>query len=96
MTKKDIVEIVAAAAKNNHQINKSHIKDIVDCIFETFMDVLAKEGRIEIRDFGVFAVKKTPARFGRNPLTKEEAVIPARNIIQFKAGKKMKEEVEKA
>jgi len=96
MTKKDIVEIVAETAKNNLHINRSHIKDIVDCVFDTFIDILAQDGRFEIRDFGVFSVKKTPARIGRNPLTKEEAVIPARNIIQFKVGKKMKEEVEKA
>ena len=94
MTKADIIEIVAAQIKRKgNPIKKSHIKVMVECVFDVFIEKLAKEGRIEIRGFGVFKVKRTPARIGRNPLTKEEAEVPARNIVQFKAGKRMKEVV---
>jgi nucleoid DNA-binding protein len=89
MTKKDIVEIVAGSSKDK----KNHIKMIVETIFDVFMDLLAKEDRIEIRNFGVFRVKDTPPRIGRNPVTKEIADVPARKIVQFKAGKTMKERV---
>ncbi len=89
MTKKDIIEIVSQTAK----LKKNHTKAIVECVFEVFIDILAREGRIEVRNFGVFKVKRTPARVGRNPVTKESADVPARNIIQFKAGKFMKDRV---
>ena len=94
MTKKDIVDILAATYGKKNHIQKDHLKDIVDCTFDAFIDLLANDGRMEIRNFGVFTVKKTPARVGRNPMTKEEAIVPARNRIQFKAGKIMKDLVQ--
>lgn len=90
MTKKEIVEYVSEQTK----LKKNHTKAIVECVFDVFVDTLAEEGRIEVRNFGVFKVKRTPARVGRNPLTKESADVPARNIVQFKAGKYMKDLVE--
>ncbi len=89
MTKKEIIEIVSQKTK----LKKNHTKAIVECVFDVFIDILAREGRIEVRNFGVFKVKRTPARVGRNPVTKESADVPARNIIQFKAGKFMKDRV---
>jgi len=89
MTKKEIIDMVAERTAQKH----SHTKAVVEHVLEVFIDKLAEEGRIEIRNFGVFKVKKTPARVGRNPKTREVAPVPARNIIQFKAGKMMKEEV---
>ena len=89
MTKKEIIEIVAQRTRQK----KNHTKAIVECVFDVFIETLASEGRIEVRNFGVFKVKKTPARVGRNPVTKESADVPARNIVQFKAGKYMKDRV---
>lgn len=89
MTKKEIVEIISERTK----LKKNHTKAIVECVFDVFIETLAREGRIEVRNFGVFKVKRTPARVGRNPLTKESADVPARNIVQFKAGKYMKDRV---
>ena len=87
MTKKDIIEVVAERCSDK----KNHIKTIVETVFEAFTELLSEEQRIEIRNFGVFRVKDTPARIGRNPVTKEVADVPARKIVQFKAGKTMKE-----
>ena len=89
MTKKDIIEIVS----NRCEDKKNHIKTIVETYFDVFIDLLAKEKRIEVRNFGVFKVKDTPARIGRNPVTREVADVPARKIVQFKAGKTMKEKI---
>jgi integration host factor subunit beta len=89
VTKKDIIEIVAR--KTGHK--KNHIKIITECVFDVFTERLATERRMEIRNFGVFKVKDTPARIGRNPISKEAADVPARRIVQFKAGKTMKEQV---
>ena len=91
MTKKEIIEIVSEQTK----LKKNHTKAVVESVFEVFVEILASEKRIEVRNFGVFKVKRTPARIGRNPVTKESADVPARNIVQFKAGKHMKERVAK-
>lgn len=89
MTKKDIIDIVS----NKTRLKKNHTKAVVECIFDVFIEMLARDKRIEIRNFGVFKVKDTPARVGRNPVTKEAAPVPPRRIVQFKAGKEMKEQV---
>lgn len=89
VTKKEIIEIVAQRTRQK----KNHTKAIVECVFDVFIDTLARDKRIEVRNFGVFKVKRTPARVGRNPVTKESADVPSRNIVQFKAGKYMKERV---
>lgn len=89
MTKKDIIDIVS----NRTRLKKNHTKAVVECIFDVFIEMLARDKRIEIRNFGVFKVKDTPARVGRNPVTKEAAPVPPRRIVQFKAGKDMKEQV---
>ena len=89
MTKKEIIEIVSARTSTR----KNHSRVIVESALDVFVEILANEGRIEVRNFGVFKVKETPERIGRNPVTREEASVPARKIIQFKAGKLMKDVV---
>ncbi|MEW6235349.1 MAG: HU family DNA-binding protein [Candidatus Omnitrophota bacterium] len=90
MTKKEIIEIVTRwMIEKGERIDKNHLRGVIECVLEAFIDLLASDGRIEIRGFGIFKIKKTPARVGRNPVTKEEAKVPARNIVQFKAGRYM-------
>lgn len=52
-----------------------------------------EEGRIELRNFGVFQVKERKARKARNPKTGETVDVPARLAVVFKAGKEMEERV---
>jgi len=87
VTKKEIIEQVSEVTDTK----KNHSRAIIESVLDVFVEILASEGRIEIRNFGVFKVKDTPARIGRNPVTKEVADVPARKIIQFKAGKVMKQ-----
>jgi len=61
MTKCDVIEaIVENQKKNRKPIKRIHISAIVECVFDVFIEQLVKEGRIEIRDFGMFKVKITP------------------------------------
>jgi len=92
MTRKDLIKIIADRIKDK-SIKKFHIEMIMETALEAFIDILAEAGRIENREFGVFAVKRTPERPGRNPITKETVMIAPRNFVQFRAGKKMKEMV---
>ncbi len=91
MVKKDIIEFV----NKNTTHETRQISAIVECLLNVFMEILARERRIEIRDFGVFEVRRTPPRVGRNPVTGEQAPVPARNIVHFKAGKRMRRVVGK-
>jgi DNA-binding protein HU-beta len=56
---------------------------------------LQKGDKVQITGFGVFEVKKREAHIGRNPRTKENIEIPETLVPQFKAGKALKEAVNK-
>jgi nucleoid DNA-binding protein len=65
---------------------------IVDEICDAIRQIVAKQGRIEIRDFGVFQAKTRKPRIGRNPKRKEnEYPIPERRVVTFKMGKELKQ-----
>jgi integration host factor subunit beta len=50
------------------------------------------ERRLELRDFGVFEVKKTKAKpSARNPQTNEPVFVPSRRKTHFKPGKRIQE-----
>jgi len=52
---------------------------------------LKKEKKIKISNFGTFTIRKKKTRIGRNPKTKEEKMISARNVILFKPSKNFKD-----
>ena len=62
-------------------------------VFESMIETLVKDGRIELRNFGVFKVKKRKPRQGRNPRTGEKVLVPERTVVTFKAGEEMEERV---
>ena len=64
---------------------------IVDALVSSIKDTIAKHGRLEIRDFGVFEVKQRKGRMGRNPKNKKEYPIPSHKAITFKPGKDLQE-----
>ncbi len=75
---------------------KLNVKDkealtIIDHLIESMKDTIIRHGRLEIRDFGVFEVKKRKQRVGRNPKNKKEYPIPSHNAVTFKPGKEIKE-----
>ena len=67
---------------------------MVSKTLDIISEALAKGNNVELRNFGVFEVKSTKPRVGRNPNRPEIPVpIPARSVVRFKAGKVMKAEV---
>ena len=65
--------------------------DVIQKTLDQISEALAKGGKVELRNFGVFEVKVRKARVGRNPNKPETDVpIPARAMVKFKAGKEMK------
>ena len=91
MTKKQIVQMIS----DKTGLTQLQTKDIVDLTFEAIVNTLLEEGRIELRNFGVFEVKQRKARKARNPRTGEKVDVPPKNVVTFKPGKEMEEKVRK-
>src|SRR5262245_65411900 len=68
-------------------------KEIVQKTFNAIVDTLVEEGRIELRNFGVFEVKMRAARKARNPRTGQRVDVPQKFVVTFKPGKEMEEKV---
>ena len=89
MSKTELVEFVAAEAN----MTKADAARAVDAVMKGITEGLKKDGKVALVGFGTFASKKRPAREGINPLTKEPMKIPAKNVVSFKAGSKLKDVV---
>jgi nucleoid DNA-binding protein len=89
MTKKEIVRSIADSLGLSHK----KTREIVQYTFDTVVETIVKEGRIELRNFGIFEVKKRAARKAHNPKTGEEVQVPEKYVVTFKAGKSMEERV---
>jgi integration host factor subunit beta len=100
VTKKEIVKTICDRANKKKLIPKHNLtqlatKEIVQWTFEAIVATLVKEGRIELRNFGVFEVKQRKPRKARNPRTGERVDVEAKNVVTFQPGKYMEEEVRK-
>jgi integration host factor subunit beta len=89
MTKREMA-VAIAEAMNQPQIL---VQGIIQRVFDGIINTLEKERRIELRNFGVFEVKKRKPRKARNPRTGEKVMVPARFVVTFKAGREMAERV---
>ena len=65
-------------------------------ILEAIGSALARGDRVEVRGFGSFGLNYRPPRTGRNPKSGELVNVPGRSVPHFKAGKEMRERVERA
>jgi nucleoid DNA-binding protein len=90
MTKKEVVTALA----EKHGLPRSLIHDAVQMIFNGIIDTLVTEGRIELRNFGVFQVKRRKARKARNPRTGEPVEVAERSVVTFRPGQEMENRVE--
>ena len=69
--------------------------ELVNLVFKGFADELRKGGRIEIRGFGSFVVRKYDAYTGRNPKTGKSIKVFPKRLPFFKVGKELKEKVDR-
>ena len=91
ITKKDLAKRTALIVGEKLFLTEKVVDGVFQALRE-FMSEASPEVRIEIRDFGVFEVKKTkPKPKARNPKTGDIIYVPARRKTHFKAGKVLKE-----
>ena len=92
MTKRDLVVKIAREIN----LNQSQVADTVQKTLDYIAEELIAGRTIELRNFGVFEIKVRKSRKGRNPNEpKHEVVIPERAFVKFRAGKELKDAVEK-
>lgn len=85
MTKRDIVKTLA----DKFALSQVDARKIVQGTFDAIVNTLVEQGRIELRNFGVFEVKTRKPRRARNPRTGEPVDVPARRVVTFKPGRLM-------
>ena len=91
MNKAELIAAIAAKTGDTKKGAEASVNAFVDVITEA----LIEEEKVQLVGFGSFEVRKRAARKGRNPQTKEEIKIPASKAPVFKAGKALKDLVNK-
>lgn len=89
MTKNDMVIEIAKKTK----LRQIDIKRVVQETLDGIIEVLVTEGRIELRNFGVFEVRERKPRKARNPRTGKEVDVAAKRVATFKPGKMMEQRI---
>jgi len=90
MNKSDL--IVALTAKKN--LTETQATEIVDLMVKGFTNTLKNGGRIEIRGFGSFTVRKYKAYKGWNPKTGKAVDVKPKKMPFFKVGRELKKMVD--
>ena len=87
-------ELVNAMATETN-LSKKDVELVLNSFVNTVSNELANNGKVQLVGFGTFEARKRAARTGLNPQTKEEIKIPACTVPAFKAGKALKDKVNK-
>jgi nucleoid DNA-binding protein len=89
VTKKEIVRTISEEIG----MTQLQTKEIVQKTFDAIVEALVSERRIELRNFGVFEVKRRAPRKARNPRTGANVLVPEKFVVVFKPGKEMEQRV---
>lgn len=83
MTKSELIDAICAKSK----ITRVRAETLVNAVFDTMVEALMKDERIELRGFGSFVIRKYDAYKGHNPKTGEPVHVPAKKLPHFKVGR---------
>ncbi len=92
MTKSDLI---LRLSRKFPELYQRDIEKIVNLILQEMTDALKNGGRIELRGFGAFSIRKREARVARNPKNGQEVSIGERHAIYFRTGKELREKINK-
>ena len=91
MTKAELVEKVSGKIN----LTKKQTEVVVNTVFQSITDSLSDGKKVELRGFGSFRIRERNARVGRNPKSGAQVDVPAKRVPFFKAGKELRELVDK-
>lgn len=89
-------ELISRLAERFPQFTHQDAEAAVGEILGAIQSALCRGDRVEIRGFGSFSLSFRPPRTARNPKTGEPVAVPAKVVPHFKAGKELRELVEKS
>jgi len=92
MTKSQLIERIAEKTEG---LTKRQTELVVETIFDSIKDALARGERVEIRGFGNFSLRSRRARRARNPKTGEAVDVPPKKVPYFRVGKELREMLNK-
>lgn len=92
LTKADLVEEVTKVT----ELPRKESEIVVETIFESIIQALQTNDKIEIRGFGSFRTRQRRGRTGRNPKTGAKVEVPPKRIPYFKPSKELKDFVNTA
>jgi len=88
LTKRDLVTQISKETG----ITQLDVYSVIQKALDGIIDALKDGKHVEFREFGVFEITERKARVGRNPNKPEDVVhIPARKVVKFKPGKRMRQ-----
>lgn len=87
-------ELIAAVVEKT-ELSKKDAEKAIKAFEKVVTEELVKGGKVQLVGFGTFEVTERAERIGRNPKTKEEMIIEASKAPKFKAGKALKDAVNK-
>ncbi len=90
MTKSVLIEKIAEKVEG---LSKKQTEVVVETLFDSIKEALAKGGKVEIRGFGNFKLRSRNARKARNPKTGDAVDVPPKKVPYFKVGKDLREMV---
>lgn len=88
------VELVSAMSEETG-LTKKDCEKVLSSFINVVSDELSNKGKVQLVGFGTFETRERAERTGRNPQTNEEIHIAASTVPAFKAGKALKEKVNK-
>jgi len=83
-------ELIRLIYDRNLHLHQRQVEKIVNVIIDEIIAAMARGDRVELRDFGVFSVRQSRSRIGRNPRTHAAVAIEGKARPFFKAGKEMR------
>ena len=90
MVKSELVEILSSKA----DVVFPQAEELINMLFDSIADALVDDGRVEIRGFGAFTVRKYKSYDGRNPKTGEKIEVPEKKLPFWKTGLELRQRVD--
>jgi nucleoid DNA-binding protein len=90
VTNRDIVRTIS----QEFGLTRDQVQQIIQKTFDSIVNILVENGRVELRSFGVFEVRRRKAHKAHNPRTGEKIMVPERCTVTFKPGQVMEHRVE--
>ena len=88
-TKKELVDRIVEITQTKHVV----VKRVIQSFLDEVISELAKDNRLEFRDFGIFESRIRASRPAQNPKTLQLVVVPAKRTVKFKMGRILKQKM---